>query len=178
MSFVQGCRDRVDACNMAVAQKIDDEFAATCCRLGKAQGDERLRRVLRAAAALGRGPQLEAFFGERVLDAFVRATYTRGRLDGVERGSRSGLPTMYRATLEFVEERCGAALRACEVAARGVDDDVLGLGCPRRRRARGAAARSEATAARVFIRRRFIVRGRLAPRLRCFIRDAGAVRAL
>ena len=34
---------------------------------------------------------------------------------------------MYRATLEFVEERCGAALRACEVAARGVDDDVLGL---------------------------------------------------
>mgnify|MGYP002829220847 CR=1 FL=1 len=75
-----------------------------------------------SAAALGRGPQLEAFFCERVLDAFVRATYTRGRLDGVERGSRSGLPTMYRATLEFVEERCGAALRACEVAARGVDD--------------------------------------------------------
>ena len=127
VSFVQGCRDRVDACALNVAQKIDDEFAATCCRLGKAQGDERLRRVLRAAAALGRGPQLEEFFGERVLDAFVKATYTRGRLDGVERGSRSGLPTMYRATLEFVEERCGAALRACEVAARGVDDDVLGL---------------------------------------------------
>ena len=128
VSFVQGCRDRVDACALNVAQKIDDEFAATCCRLGKAQSDERLRRVLRAAAALGRGPRLEAFFGERVLDAFfMRATYTRGRLDGVERGSRSGLPTMYRATLEFVEERCGAALRACEVAARGVDDDVLGL---------------------------------------------------
>ena len=48
VSFVQGCRDRVDACNTAVAQRIDDEFAATCCRLGKAQGDERLRRVLRA----------------------------------------------------------------------------------------------------------------------------------
>ena len=51
VSFVQGCRDRVDACALNVAQNIDDEFAATCCRLGKAQSDERLRRVLRAAAA-------------------------------------------------------------------------------------------------------------------------------
>lgn len=125
VSFVQGCRARVEACSLAVESAVDAQFVGTCCR--QSGESAAIKRVLRAAAALGRGPRLEAFFGERVLDAFVKATYTRSRLDGVERGSRSGLPTMYRATLEFVEERCGTALRACEGAARGVEDDVLGL---------------------------------------------------
>ena len=128
------------------------------------------------AARRGRArprPAAGGLLRRRVLDAFVRATYTRGRLDGVERGVGRDYPRCTAQPSEFVE-RCGAALRIVRGRRARRRRRRAGVkGCPRRRRARGAAARSEATAARVFIRRRFIVRGRIgaASARRCWRRS-------
>ncbi|KAK7241920.1 component of oligomeric golgi complex [Aureococcus anophagefferens] len=86
------------------------------------------------------------FARARALAAFLAAAFTQGRLDGVERGSCSGLATIFRATLEFVAERAGPALAAAEAAARGD-----GAEAKRRRRTRrsrtGAAAPAPRTGA-------------------------------
>ena len=102
--------------------RIDDEFADV---LPPRRSERRAPPArLRAAAALGRGPQLEAFFGACWTRSCARRT--RGRLVGWSAARGQDYPRC-TAHVEFVEERCGAAPRACEVAAR-VDDDVLGLG--------------------------------------------------
>ena len=116
---LRASRPRVEAAASAAAAAVEAAFVATCVRdAGAADGAAR-RRVLRAGGALGLGPRLEAIFAERALAAFLAATFTQGRLDGVERGSCSGLATIFRATLEFVAERAGPALAAAEAAAAG-----------------------------------------------------------
>ena len=77
-----------------------------------------LEASLRSAAALGCGARLETIFSDRVMRPFLEATFTTPRLDGAMRNSRSGLPSIYAATLDYVKDRAGPAIRAC--------DNVLG----------------------------------------------------
>ncbi|KAH8058882.1 hypothetical protein JL721_9452 [Aureococcus anophagefferens] len=105
-SLAQSLDTSAEASAAARGAAVEAAFVATCVRdAGAADGAAR-RRVLRAggawASARGSG-----HLRERALAAFLAAAFTQGRLDGVERGSCSGLATIFRATLEFVAERAG-----------------------------------------------------------------------
>ncbi|KAH8045669.1 hypothetical protein JL720_16602 [Aureococcus anophagefferens] len=78
------------------------------------------------------------------LAAFLAAAFTQGRLDGVERGSCSGLATIFRATLEFVAERAGrpAAAEAAPLATAPAEKTAADAAIADWRRGAGAADRS------------------------------------
>ncbi|KAJ8604807.1 hypothetical protein CTAYLR_000999 [Chrysophaeum taylorii] len=108
---------RVDEAEAATILGVEAAFERLCCAsTNRASDDEGRRAALRAAAALGLGRRLEDRYGERLLGEFLAVTFTQGRLDGADRGSCAGLPSIYAATLDFVQERCGPALVACETA--------------------------------------------------------------
>lgn len=107
---------RVDEAERGAAHAVEKAFERLCCSRREGCAPEAVQVCLRAAAALGLGPRLEDVYGEMILKAFLTATFTRSRLDGSDRGSCAGLPSIYAATLEFVQERCQIALQACEAA--------------------------------------------------------------
>ena len=108
---------RVDIAETKTRDAVESEFDASCCCVGG--GDLSPEPCLRAAAALGLGARLEHHFATKVMGPFIDATYTPGRLDGAVPGSRSGLASIFAATFDYVRDRAGPAIRAC--------DDVLGL---------------------------------------------------
>ena len=82
-----------------------------------------LAPVLRALASLDRGAELERHYGSLVLQPFVHATFTTGRLDsGGSRGSCRGLAALYGATLTYVKAACGATLQLNEELFGGNGD--------------------------------------------------------
>lgn len=116
---------RVDDAERGAAMLVEAAFDRLCCRRAEPGKRGAVEVCLRAAAALGLGKRLEERFAEKTLRAFLDATYTRSRLDGADKGSCSGLPSIYAATLDYVQERCQTALQACEAANTAVDRPSL-----------------------------------------------------
>jgi len=121
---------RVDVAEKETRQAIQAEFEKTCCCLppgGPSEDRGDPGPCLRAAAALGMGARLEAIFAAKVLEPFLEATFVASRLDGATPGSRSGLESIYAATLDYVTDRARHAVRACEAVFGGVRFKVLAV---------------------------------------------------
>ena len=107
--------------------RLDDARAATLRRLQRAlaaqltaqtgnapaaSAEARLRCTVRAHLVLGERELVEAALADLVVRPFLADHLTRGRLDGGGgRNSCAGLPAMFNAVLDFVERRCGVAIR-------------------------------------------------------------------